>query len=119
MAGSGNEVFFYYFTRVRPGGEKVLAYHGAEIPYALDTTADWLPADETDKKLTVAMSQYWLNFAINGHPNGDGLPVWPRYDAENRRYQEFGDEIKPGVDLETGICDILDRHRQDKLAAYH
>ena len=47
MASNGSDVFYYYFTRVRPGGEKLLAYHGAEVPYALDTTASWLPADET------------------------------------------------------------------------
>jgi para-nitrobenzyl esterase len=111
MSGSGSDVYFYYFTRVRPGGEKVLAYHGAEIPYALDTAAEWLPADETDKNLTAAMSQYWLNFAITGDPNGEGLPEWPRYAADDSRYQELGDDIKPGAGLEPEICDILDRHR--------
>jgi len=118
MSGSGSDVYFYYFTRVRPGGEKVLAYHGAEIPYALDTTADWLPADETDKNLTAAMSQYWLNFATAGDPNGEGLPEWPRYGADDSRYQELGDEIRPGAGLEPEICDILDRHRFKNLAAF-
>lgn len=118
MASYGNGVFFYYFTRIRPGGDKVLAYHGAEIPYALDTAADWLPADETDTKLTAIMTQYWLNFAKAGTPNGDGVPAWPHYDAQSRRYQELGDRVGPGTDLEPGICDILDRHRDAKLAAF-
>ena len=100
------------------GGETVLAYHGAETPYALDTTASWLPSDATDKALTAAMSQYWLNFAADGDPNGDGLPDWPRYNSENKRHQELGNEIIPGDDLEPGICDILDRHRQEKMAAF-
>lgn len=115
MARQGNNVFNYYFTRIRPGGEKVLAYHGAEIPYALDTTASWLPADDTDKDLTAAMSQYWLNFATTGNPNWDGLPEWPAYDIENKRYQELGDNIGPGTDLEPGICDVLDRHLQERI----
>lgn len=117
MARNGNDVFFYYFTRVRPGGEKLLAYHGAEIPYALDTTAEWLPADETDLNLTAAMTQYWLNFASTGNPNGDGLVEWPQYDSEVRRYQELGDEIRSGADLEPEICDIMDRHLHQQMAA--
>jgi len=118
MAERGNDVFHYYFTRVRPGGEKVLAYHGAEIPYALDTTANWLPADEIDEKLTAAMSQYWLNFAATGNPNGAGLPDWQAYEIASKGYQELGAEIKPGANLEAGICNILDRHRSEKLAAF-
>ena len=117
MAANGSDVFYYYFTRVRPGGEKLLAYHGAEIPYALDTAQHWLPADETDKNLTAAMSQYWLNFASTGNPNGDGLAEWPQYDTDQRRYQVLGDEIKTRADLEPEICDILDRHLHEKMAA--
>ena len=110
MARDGSDVYFYYFTRVRPGGEKLLAYHGAEIPYALDTAAHWLPSDETDRNLTSAMSQYWLNFASTGNPNGKSLPEWPQYDIEMRRFQELGDEIKASADLEPEVCDIMDRH---------
>lgn len=117
MARNGNDVFFYYFTRVRPGGEKLLAYHGAEIPYALDTAADWLPADETDVRLTAAMSQYWLNFAKTGNPNGDDLAQWPQYDVNERHYQVLGDEIKTSADLEPEICDILDRHLHERMSA--
>jgi len=119
MARNSSDVFFYYFTRVRPGGEKLLAYHGAEIPYALDTAADWLPADETDENLTAAMSQYWLNFASTGNPNGNGLAEWPLYDTEKRSYQVLGDEIETKMDIEPEICDIMDRHLQERMAAIH
>ena len=118
MARQGSSVYFYYFTRIRPGGEKVLAYHGAEIPYALDTAAEWLPADGIDASLTETMSQYWLNFARTGNPNGAGLPEWPRYVLDTRRHQVLGDEVTAGGDLEPGICDILDRKLENELAAF-
>ena len=115
MSAAGDDVYFYQLTRVRPGGEKVLAYHGAEIAYALDTTADWLPSDETDKQLAEAMSQYWVNFATSGDPNGNGFAEWPRYNAESRDYLEFGDGINPAANIESEICDVLDRVRNAKL----
>jgi len=115
MARNGNRVHFYYFTRVRPGGEKLLAYHGAEISYVHDTAYDWLPADETDRLLTEAMGQYWVNFAATGSPNGDGLPQWPAFTAGAGDYQELGDAVRPGSGLQTELCAILDRRREAKM----
>ena len=37
MAKTGNHVYQYFFTREREGSEKILAYHGAEIPYVFNT----------------------------------------------------------------------------------
>jgi len=115
MARNGNPVYFYYFSRVRPGGERVLAYHGAEISYALDTAYDWLPADETDHRLTDIVGQYWVNFATSGTPNGAGLPEWPAFTATAGEYLELGDTVKPGTHLETELCAILDRRRTAQM----
>jgi para-nitrobenzyl esterase len=115
MARNGNPVYVYYFTRVRPGGEKLLAYHGAEISYAHDTAYDWLPADETDRALTQIMGQYWVNFAANGSPNGDGVPHWPSFTAGEVGYQELGDTVTSRSGLETELCAILDRYRETKM----
>jgi para-nitrobenzyl esterase len=115
VARNGNPVYFYQFTRVRPGGEKLLAYHGAEISYAHDTAYDWLPADETDRALTETMGRYWVNFAATGSPNGEGVPPWPPFTADVGEYQELGDAVAPGYGLETALCAILDRYRETKM----
>ncbi len=112
---SGGKAYFYHFTRVRPGGEKILAYHGAEIPYALDTADSWLPADEIDASLTDAMAQYWVNFARTGSPNGMGLLRWPEYTADGGRYMELGDEVRVGEGLESELCGIVKRQLRDRL----
>jgi len=115
MARNGNPVYFYYFTRVRPGGERVLAYHGAEISYALDTAYDWMPADETDRQLTETMGRYWVNFARSGSPNDPGLPEWPAFTASGGEFMELGDVVAPGAHLEPGLCAILDRRRTARM----
>jgi len=115
MARSGNPVYFYQFTRVRPGGEKLLAYHGAEISYALDSAYEWLPADDTDLALTETMGQYWVNFAAKGSPNGGDLVEWPAFTVKAGEYLELGDVVRSRSGLETGLCAILDRYRETRM----
>lgn len=118
MAANGNDVYFYFFTRVRPGAESLLAYHGAEISYTHDTAYDWLPKNQVDRDLTDMIGRYWVNFAATGSPNGAGVPDWPGYTGESGLYQELGDQVKPRADLETGLCRLFDRVRQDQMAVY-
>ncbi len=62
------------------------AGHGADISFVFNTlNARWgAPGDATteEKELARIMNAYWANFAKKGNPNGNGLPVWPIYDAE-------------------------------------
>lgn len=111
----GNRAFLYRFTRVRPGAEALMAYHGAEIPYAFDTADDWLPAAEADRKLTEAMLEYWTNFVKTGNPNGRDLPEWPQYSNKSRAYLELGDDIKAGLDLDREFCRLMEATWNHKL----
>ena len=111
-------VYVYRFSRVRPGGEALLAYHGGEIPYVFDTAEDWLPEDATDRALTQAMLGYWVNFAQKGDPNGEGLPEWPVFDPQAEDHQDLGDEIRSARGIDPALCQILDRARTAKLEAY-
>ena len=39
------------------------------------------------------MSDYWVNFAKTGNPNGIGLPEWKSYDKETGNIMELGDKV--------------------------
>ncbi len=57
--------------------------------------------DETDMVLGKAMRAAWVQFAKTGNPNGPGLAVWPRYEAQNEQCLEFADTVSavqlPGI----------------------
>jgi len=102
-------VYMYEFSRVRPGigGERLGAYHGAELPYVFDTHDDWLPTEDIDRALTQTIMNYWVNFAKTGNPNGPGLSHWPQYDASERTTQELGDAIKTIEIPFNALCDLI------------
>jgi para-nitrobenzyl esterase len=61
------------------------ARHAGEIEYvfgALDSLPT-VPWEDADRRLSDLMMTYWTNFARTGDPNGPGLPVWPRYSAQD------------------------------------
>ncbi|MBO0342576.1 MAG: carboxylesterase family protein [Bacteroidota bacterium] len=77
------EVWLYEFTHVptdKPGFPNYGAFHTSEVPFALHTLDQWKrPWQTEERKLEDQMSAYWVNFAKNGNPNGQGLPEWPSY----------------------------------------
>jgi para-nitrobenzyl esterase len=65
-------------SKYHPGS---YAFHSDDIEYIFGTLATrpgatWRPEDW---KLSDEMMSYWTNFAKKGDPNGEGLPIWPKY----------------------------------------
>jgi para-nitrobenzyl esterase len=101
----------YFFTRVPPGpdSERYRSYHAAEIQYVFGNLRPARPWEDADRKLSDAMSSYWVNFAATGNPNGKGLPKWPGYDAKADPSMEFGDQVAVRHEVNKAALDFFDR----------
>jgi len=109
-AAAGNIGYEYQFDRAAPGREAVGAVHGAEVPYvfgALSGGRGGVNYADADREISSAMQRYWTNFAKTGNPNGENLPVWPKFDTASRGYMEFtqdGPAAREG--LRRPYCDL-------------
>jgi para-nitrobenzyl esterase len=108
MKTSGRPIYRYYFTKVAPGGEKLGAFHAAEIAYVFGSKPGWLPRDATDEALSKAMMGYWTRFAATGDPNGAGAPAWPAFSGPDEPYLDLGTTVTVGHDLKREACDVME-----------
>jgi para-nitrobenzyl esterase len=120
--GGGVPVYRYSFDRKIPvpahhtamgrpaSSADIGARHAGEIQYVFGTLASvsdviWEPSD---KALSDAMTSYWTNFAKKGDPNGEGLPLWPKYDPKAPRVLHFDETIKDAPDATRARYEALD-----------
>jgi para-nitrobenzyl esterase len=93
LSGQGRSVYEYRFSYVAdtmrqkyPG-----AMHATEIPFVFDTlhARDGDKVTPQDGKVAQLANAYWVAFAKNGNPNGQGRPKWPAYNAAHDELLEF------------------------------
>jgi para-nitrobenzyl esterase len=117
------KIYYYRFARPAPlplGGYsenptgEPWTLHGAEIPYVFGSFAArdwaWQPADHA---LSEVISAYWINFARNGDPNGQGLPAWPAFDVNDPAVLM----IRSKDDIRS--APVADRNRLDFWDRFH
>ena len=76
------------------------AAHTKELSYLFDQGELTL----AQKKISDTMIRYWTNFAANGDPNGDGLPLWPQYNPAEPAVMSFKS------DAAVSDTDVYTRH---------
>jgi len=91
QARIGKRAWLYQFAHKPPyadGKPSLGAVHASEVAYVWDNlekphlfpdgaSPELASKSPTDQALAKQMSQYWVNFARTGNPNGPGLPEWP------------------------------------------
>ena len=125
VEANGNNAYLYFFRHGPPvfriyvperaaidmpdGPTGYGAYHSGDLAYAFGNTrvvgvgwTDW------DHEISETMSEFWVNFAKTGNPNGDGLPTWPRYEAATDPWLEFGSEIRVNHDIRKEKLDLFE-----------
>ena len=88
--------YLYYFDHVPDSmrGRWAGAPHGFESALLFGTSsavAEGLEGEET-RELGRLLRGYWSNFAHSRDPNGEGLPVWSRYEPDNDNWLVFRDQ---------------------------
>jgi para-nitrobenzyl esterase len=115
-------VYQYEFTRVSPlaARMKINAFHSADLGYTFGTLPESALAaairgfslhpgdyDETDERISRAMSGAIVQFAKTGNPNGKGLPKWTPY-ASGESCLEYGNSMGMKNKLRATYLDALD-----------
>jgi para-nitrobenzyl esterase len=106
----GQKAWTYYFSYV-PTAQRAEVRgtsHGGEIIYAFNNVPDHplalgtrtIPAaTPEDRRISDAMTAYWVAFAKSSDPGGAGGPSWPAYDPATDPVLEFGADgvhVRPG-----------------------
>ena len=103
------DVWFYRFDHPSPAYDGRLgACHSLDIPfiwgtYEAENMRRFCGDSPQLAELSGTMMTTWLTFAKTGNPNWDGLPDWPRYDAETRAVMSLG--LTPRVERDPGAAE--------------
>lgn len=95
-----SQVYYYSFEQRPPFPADSIhanwgASHFAELWYMFDHLgqAPWLWR-AADRELATTMSDYWVNFAATGNPNGRGVPHWPAFRGATGQVQRLAIPIR-------------------------
>ena len=104
---NGIPTYVYHFTKTN--GRLGNWHSGEEVYLYGNIPAGSKLYDESDRKLSRNMVQYFRNFINDGDPNGDGLPYWSPSKGENQ-VLEFGEEIITKETPYLELYQILDEY---------
>ena len=60
------------------------------------------------------MQSYWVNFIKTGNPNGEGLPEWQRFNDDETKVLELGNEVKMITDPNLELYALFDKYQAER-----
>jgi para-nitrobenzyl esterase len=117
LAEQGQPVHAYFFTyepkkafgSIFGSMLKLGAYHSAELPFVFGLSRGRFALDsDAERALSRKIMGYWIRFATQGDPNGEGAVRWPAYTRDGEQYLEINTEFGLGSNLNAERCDVLD-----------
>ena len=104
-------VWEYYFSKDNGG---LGSNHGGEMPYCFGNLFRHANLyNDSDTKLSETMMDYWFNFVTSGDPNGDGLPKWEKFTAEECNVMEFGENCGMITDPYSDLYPLFDKYQEE------
>ncbi len=113
---SKEKVFYYYFDQHPDYPEGSPRYgqgspHGQDVAYVFGTLDPANPSlTESDRLISDALITYWTNFAKYGHPNGNGVPLWPAFSAQQPQVMHFNKIPQVGLVPGATSLEVLDAY---------
>ena len=119
MAETQSQVYLYQLsatTRRKPVGTVDPRTTGIpERIFVFGSVENYGTWRRSDDDVWQVMRACWVQFARRGDPNRKGLPYWPAYSAESRKYMEFDDGVHLEAALHGEACDIIERARAERM----
>ena len=111
----GAPVWNYLFDWRKPSDN--YSAHGDELPFFFNTIeAETRKVPEITPevaRLEEVMSDYWVNFAYTGDPNGEGLPKWHSYAEANEPCMIFNTpELVEREAFDTRMQELIYKHQR-------
>lgn len=109
-------VYLYYFDQHPdfsndPARADHGSPHGVDVAYVFQHLDASRPEySESDGVISDAMATYWTNFAKYGHPNGEGVPEWPKFSDANPVVMHFNQTPKIGSVPSAESLEVLDAY---------
>jgi len=105
-AAAGNVTYQYEFEQPPPG--QPTTAHASELNFLFGTWPPGVHLSAADEKVSDQMRGYWANFARTGDPNGEGLPVWPKYSVDKQAYLAFtASGAAEKAEIRRGFCELF------------
>ncbi len=120
MQQVSSPVYVYQFSRTLPGegGRNLGTWHSSMNAYVFDNLEDerWAPRDLVDDALADAISNYLVQFAATGNPNGGDRTEWPKFENETEFFLDIGDRITTGDRPRQEQCELFEEDFARRLS---